>query len=181
MKLVLKYGLILGLALCICIAISHLLGFNTTNMRSAVYGDLGTTIVTMVIVFLAIRAERRRRGSLTILQGICTGLLVFLISYPITAAFLWFYQHYINPDWLGYVVAYEQSKLAQAGESAAVISDRISSVRARSTGLAQVVTGLIGTVGFGLVLSLIFSLVLRKRPGPSVQRTYDWKSAVKQE
>ena len=168
MKPVLKYGLILGVALCICMTISHLLGFNTTNMPSAVYGDIVTTVVTVVIVFLAIRAERRRRGSLTILQGILTGLLVFLISYPITAAFLWFYQHYINPHWLEYVVAYEQSKLAQAGESAAVISDQISRIRSRSTGLAQIVTGLIGTVIFGFILSLIVSLVLRKRPALSV-------------
>lgn len=168
MKPVIKYGLILGIALCICMTLAHLLGFNTTNMQSAVYGDIVTTLVTIVIVFLAIRAERRRRGSLTILQGIGTGLLVFLISFPITTAFLWFYQHFINPTWLEYVVAYEQSKLAQAGESATVISDRISGIRSRSTGVAQVVTGLIGTVIMGTILSLIFALVLRKRPASSV-------------
>ena len=168
MKPVLKYGLMLGLALCVCVTISHLLGFNTTNMQSSIYGDILTTLVAVVIVFLAIRAERRRRGSLTVLQGVLTGVLVFLISFPITMAFQWFYEHYINPNWLEYVVAYEQNKMTQAGESATVISDRIARLRARSTGMSRIVTAVIGTVVMGLILSLIFSLILRKRPASSV-------------
>ena len=168
MKSVLKYGLILGVGICVCLTISHLLGFNTTNMQSAIYGDILTTLVAVVIVFLAIRAERRRRGSLTVLQGVLTGVLVFLISYPITAAYLWFYEHYVNPNWLEYVVAYEQSKMTQAGESATVISDRITRIRARSTGMGRIVRGLIGNVVIGLILSFIFSLILRKRPASSV-------------
>jgi len=167
MKEELRYGIILGVAISICIIVSHVLGFYTTNIRAGKYGDIAVTIVPIVILFLAIWARRRRQGSLTLLQGISTGLLVILISYPISAGFLWIYQHYINPNWLEYLIAYEQTNLSQAGVAASVIEERTSILRSRNTAGAQLIGGLVGTFVLGLILSLIISLILRRKAANS--------------
>src|SRR6267142_892662 len=122
MKPQLKYGLILGLAISAYIMTAHLLGFYTTNMQAGAYADIAVTLVPIAILFLAIREKRRHQGSLTVLQGISIGLLVVLISYPISTAFLWIYHHYINPNWFEYVIAYERDKMAQAGSDARMIN-----------------------------------------------------------
>jgi hypothetical protein len=167
MKAELKYGIILGVATSCWIMVAHVLGFYTTNLQAGSYADVAITILPVVVLFLAIRVRRRRQGSLTVLQGITTGLVVVLISYVISAAFLWIYQHYINPNWLEYVIAFQQEKMAQAGTAANVISEEVSRLRSRNTAMAQIIGGLVGTLVLGLILSLILSLILRKKPALS--------------
>jgi len=121
------------------------------------------TLLPIVVLFLAIRAKRSLLGSLTLLQGIKTGVLVALISYPISTAFLWVYHHLINPKWLEYILAYERTQMAQAGAGVGEISSRLNALKTQNSDLAQVVGGLVGTVFLGLILSFIFSLILRRR------------------
>lgn len=83
-----KYGLILGLGICAYTLLAHVLGFYTTNIGAGKYGDVAIILLPLVVLFLAIREKRARQGSLTFLQGIKTGLLVALISFPISTAFL---------------------------------------------------------------------------------------------
>lgn len=167
MKTEIKYGLIFGVSLSAYIMLAHVLGFYTTNIQSGKYGDIAVTLLPIVILFLAIREKRRRGGSLTVLQGILTGLLVVLISYPISATFLWIYHHFINPNWLEYIIAYERDKMARAGIEMNLINEQINMLRTRSSGMAQLIGGLFGTLILGFVLSLIISLILRKKPQPS--------------
>ncbi|MGA9997194.1 MAG: DUF4199 domain-containing protein [Pyrinomonadaceae bacterium] len=163
MRTEIKFGLILGLGICAYTIIAHLLGFYTTNIRTGKYGDVAITLLPVVTLFLAIREKRNLKGSLTLLEGLKTGLLVALISFPISTAFLWIYHHFINPNWLEFILAYERDSMARAGVSAAEIASRLNAQRAGNSDLAQLVGGLIGTIILGLVLSLIFSLILRRR------------------
>ncbi|HKR60083.1 MAG TPA: DUF4199 domain-containing protein [Pyrinomonadaceae bacterium] len=162
-----KYGLILGLGICLYTVVAHLLGFYTTNIQTGKYGDIVISLLPIVVLFLAIREKRSRAGSLTIFQGVKTGLLVALISFPISTAFLWVYHHYINPNWLEFILAYERSTMAQAGKGAVEIATRLDALRAGNSDMAQLVGGLVGTIILGLVLSIVFSLILRRKQQPA--------------
>src|ERR1044072_1401220 len=164
MKAELKYGIILGVAISCWMMIAHVLGFYTTNLQAGSYADMAITILPIVFLFLAILARRRRQGSLTLLQGITTGMVAILISYVISGTFLWIYQHYINPNWLDYVIAFQQSKMTQAGAAASEVNAVADRLRSRNTAMAQFIGGLIGTLVLGFILSLIFSVILRKKP-----------------
>lgn len=158
-----KYGLILGLGICAYTVLAHLLGFYTNNIAAGKYGDVAVTLIPIVILFLAIREKRDRNGALTILQGIKTGVLVALISFPISSAFLWIYHHYINPNWLEFILAHERNTMTQAGLSAEVIATRLDLLRAGNSDFAQIVGGLVGISILGIVLSLVISLILRRK------------------
>jgi hypothetical protein len=163
MRTEIKFGVILGLGICVYTMLAHFLGFYTNNIQTGKYGDIAITLLPVVVLFLAIREKRKLNGSLTLLQGIKTGLLVALISFPISTAFLWIYHHYVNPNWLAYILAYEQESMARAGVSAGEISSHLDRLRAGNSDFAQLVGGLVGTLILGLILSFIFSLILRRK------------------
>lgn len=169
MKTEIKFGIILGLGICAYTLIAHFLGFYTNNIQAGKYGDIIIIILPIVVLFLAIREKRRIQGFLTLLGGIKTGLLTMLISYPISAAFLWIYHHYINPNWFENILAYEQKVLENSGLSSAEIAERVNALRAGNSDYAQIVSGLIGAVVLGLILSFIFSLIMRKKRRTSFQ------------
>lgn len=163
MKTEIKYGLLLGLGVCVYTGVAHLLGFYTTNIRAGKYADGATIILPALAIFLAVRERRRRQGYLTLFQGTGTGLLVALISFPISVLCLWVYHHYVNPNWLEYLMDYERNSLARAGVGANEIGARLDALRAGNSDFAQIVGGFVGTLVLGLVLSLVISLVLRKK------------------
>lgn len=163
MKTEIKFGLILGLGICAYTMLAHLLGFYSTNIKAGQYGDIAITLLPILVFFFAIREKRNRLGQLTVLQGLKTGLLVALISFPISAAFLLLYHHYINPNWLEFLIDYERNRMTQAGVGASEMSARLDALRSGNSDFTQIVVGLVGTIIMALVLSLIFSLALRKK------------------
>lgn len=158
-----KYGLILGFGICAYTLLAHLLGFYTNNIQTGKYADIVIMLLPAIVLFLAIRKKRIHLGSLSLVQGMKTGLLVALISFPISTAGLWIYHHFINPNWLEFILAYERGMMTQSGIGAAEVSARLDAIRAGNSDFAQIVGGFVGTLILGLILSLIFSLVLRKK------------------
>lgn len=163
MKTEIKFGIILGLGICAYTMIAHLLGFYTNNIQAGKYGDAAIMLLPLVVLFLAIREKRNLKASLTLFQGIKTGLLVVLISFPISSSFLWIYHHYINPNWFEFILVYEQNSLLRAGVSAEEIASRIDKLRAGNSDFAQIIGGFIGTLVLGFVLSFILSIILRRK------------------
>lgn len=164
MKTEIKFGIILGLGICAYTMLAHLLGFYTNNIQAGKYGDIVIILLPIAVLFLAIREKRKRSGSLTVSEGVKTGLLVALVSFSISATFLWLYHHYINPGWLEFIIAYERESMLRAGMGASEITTRIDQIRAGNSDFAQLVGGFIGTMVLSLILSLIFSLILRSKP-----------------
>jgi hypothetical protein len=130
MKTEIKFGLILGFGICAYTLLAHLLGFYTTNIQSGKYADIVIMLLPVITLFLAIWEKRVRLGSLSLLQGIKTGLLVALVSFPISTAGLWIYHHFINPNWLEFILAYERGVMTQSGIEAEEASAKLDAIKA---------------------------------------------------
>ena len=157
-------GVLLGISVCVWTMIVHALGWYTTNLKWGQRADVAATVLPVLAIGLAI-AERRRvnaRQTLTMVQGIGTGLLAGLVSIPITAAFLWFYHHVINPAWLDHLITYERSKLAAAGASAAAIAQKVDGLVQSGRDASQLIGALVGTTILSLVLAVLFSAAFRR-------------------
>ena len=166
MKTELKYGLILGFGICVYTAIDHLLGFYSTNIEAGQYGDIAITLLPVVVLYFAIKEKRKALGHMTILQGLKTGELVALISFPISAIGLWIYHHYINPGWLDFIIAHERAKMENAGLAADAIATRVNALQLGNSDVAQLLGGLIGTLVMAAIPSLIFSYALSRKRTP---------------
>jgi hypothetical protein len=143
----------------------HVLGFYTTRLQLGQYADIIATVIPIVILSLAI-GERRARNpgqTLTIGQGLSTGVVTGLVSVPITAGFLWIYHHYINPRWMDLLVAWKEDQMRAQAKTPEAISATIAGMRANATDSAQLIGALVGTLVLSLALSLFIAAILRRR------------------
>ena len=171
MRIASKWGVLLALAIILWTLAVHLLGFYTDRIRYAALVDQVAIILPLTMLTLAHLEERRRRGgSLPFGPGVLLGTAVATVSAPLTIAALWYYHHFINPEWVAYLTTYEGQKLTAAGVPLDQVATRIAQLQQGATDRDQIVGGLVGTVVMGLLLSLVISLVLlvidRRQGGP---------------
>lgn len=100
---------------------------------------------------LALR-ERKQQAPLSFKQAIAAAVVVGLISLPVTAGFLWWYDHYLNPPWLDYIVEHRRLTMGATGATPDAIARMEADQRASGTDRAQITAALIGTTGLTEVL-----------------------------
>jgi len=166
-KVAVKWGVILGVAVIVWTLVIHFLGFYTTNLAAGQKADMAATILPIVCIVMAL-VERRRQlaRGLKMKETLAVAVVAALVSVPITAGFLWYYHHYMNPPWLDLVIAYKNQQMAAAGISGEVIQLAEQAQRAGSTDKAQVLGALIGTPVISIVIALFAHLAVRKPPRP---------------
>ena len=161
MQSTIKWGLLLALAIILWTAGVHLLGFYTDRIQYASLVDQVVIILPLTILTLALLEERRRIGGrLPIGRGVLLGTGVAAVSAPLTIGALWYYHHYINPEWVTYLTTYEAQKLTAQGLPLDQVAARITQLQQGATDRSQITGGLIGTVLMGVVLSLVIAVVL---------------------
>lgn len=165
MKTGVKWGIILGVAICVWTLILHVLGWYTTDIANGERADIAAIILPVTAIFLAIRERRAATPghSLTLGEGMTTGMLTGLVSVPISAGFLWYYHHQVNPEWVQHLVDYHTATLTAAGASASVIAEKVDGLRKTGQDASQVGGAVIGTTIISAIISLVVSLVLRKK------------------
>ena len=126
--------------------------------------DIAATILPVTVLFLAIRERRLRNpgGDLSLRDGFLTGTVAGIVSIPISSGFLWVYHHYINANWLNYLMDFEQSEMRKTGASQAGIDSKLEALRASGSDWFQLRGAIIGTVLLSMVLSLILAAILRR-------------------
>lgn len=168
MKLAVKWGIVLGGAVCVWTVGLHLLGFYTTNLKAGQVADAIAILLPVAVIWLAIGEYGRTHPPPSFWKLMLMGVATGLVSVPITAGFFWLYHHFVNPEWLDLLVAFEQEKLTARGASADETAARVAVVRASGTDQAQLIGAVVGTVATSFILSLPaagFAVYRRRRPG----------------
>lgn len=158
MRYHMKWGGILAGGIIAWTLLVHLLGFYTTRIQ---YSDIVDTVVIVIPIAVTVLAllERRRalRGRLPFLQGVGASLGVSAASAIPTVAGLWVYHHFINPEWLTYVIAHKRAQFVAQNLPLDEIAKRLDAVQRGGGDGAQIISGLIGTVVLGLVLGILIA------------------------
>lgn len=167
MRIAFKWGSLLALAIILWTAAVHLLGIYTTRIQYAATVDMVVMILPLAIITLALLEYRRaNNGVLPFGRGVLVGTGVAAFSAPPTIAAMWFYHHFVNPEWVSYLVNYEQQKLAAAGATAETIAAAVTRLQQGGADQAQITGGLVGTVVMGLVLSVVITGILKLAARP---------------
>lgn len=162
MRIAIKWGAILALGIILWTIAVHLLGFYTDRVRYATLVDTIVIILPIAVTTLALLDLRRGQGgALPFGRALLLGVGVAVVSAPLTVAFLWYYHHYVNPDWVSYLTAYEQQRLAAQGVPADSIAAAVTRLQQGGTDRAQITGGLVGTVLMGLVVSVLVTGVMK--------------------
>jgi hypothetical protein len=172
MKTAVKWGVILGVGVIVWTLVIHALGFYTTRMDLGQKADVVSLILPVATIVLAL-LERRRvlARPLSVKESIATGVVVGLVSAPITAAFFWVYHNYMNPDWLEILVRWNRETMQAGGKSAAEIAAVESRLRSSGTDFAQIRGAFIGSTLFSFVVALVASPFMRRAYSKPVARS----------
>jgi hypothetical protein len=162
MKTGLKWGLLLGAAVCLWTLGLHVTGLYTTNIGGGQVADQLALIFPIAAVTLALRERRRQLGgTVGFKDGIGMGAALGAASAVVTVPFLWIYHHFINPRWLDHIVDWRTAQMKAAGASAADIESTILAQRASGSDVAQITSGVIGSILVCTILAIIVTLLLR--------------------
>lgn len=146
MKRAFKYGILVTIIIVGWVALKHLV-LHIDPARAAIFDTLIFNLAGVLGLFLGIRDKRLGNGgSLTFGEGIKTGFSITLTYAVLTAIYFAILLLVVGPKLLQ-----QAGEAGPAGEVTPLI-------------LAQAFAGvLIGLTLMGTILSLIISLVLRKR------------------
>lgn len=157
-RLAARHGVLLAFAIVLWTLVVHLLGFYTVRIQYAAAVDQMALIIPVAILTRALLQERRRRaGRLPFLPGVLTGAAIAVISAPFTVIGLWAYHHFVNPEWLSYLIGNKRQELVAAGMSPDQIAPVIDQLRLSGGDRQQVVGGLVGSLVMGVVLSFLIT------------------------
>lgn len=160
-KVSIKYGIISGLAGIAFFVLVDMLGFS--GNQSINY--LGYLILA-AIIYLAHKAYKEEGdGYMNYGQGLGIGVLVSLVSSILSSAFFYFYVTFINTDYMTMIMDMQRAKMEESGMADAQIDQAMEMTEKFMTPGMMLIFAIVGTVFFGLILSLIVSAITqRKRP-----------------
>ncbi len=162
-KISLKWGLLLGIAVAVGTQILTWLGLGLTNWF------VGISIL-LSIIFVAIAANKVQRlqgGKFTFLNAISLVLLLVLVARLVFQLYMFVYTRYIDPSWVEMVAESWTSMLQNSGATAAQIEAQIQGFRQAYEIVPMFTSALIayGIPQFfwGFLTALFFVFNLNKR------------------
>lgn len=164
----LNSGLILGLALVIYTLLLYFLD-QTFNEK------LGYVSILIIIIglILGIKSFRddARGGVMSYGQGIGAGTVIGLYAGIIGAIFTYLLYTVIDPDLLGKLLTFTEEKILESGRVPEEMIDQIMESQKKFfiTPLGLSIITIINSVFFGVVVSLIACIFLKKEGSPFQQ------------
>ncbi len=158
------YALILTIAGAIFNLLMYFTGFQTEKLAVGQYLNWLMTGISIVILWLGIKAVREETPdkSLSYGQGVGTGVLISLYSGLMSAVYTYVHFKFINPGFFDYQMDLMRQKWTQAGLS----DDKIAQAEAMTQKFMGPVSSAILTpifvVLFGLIISLILAAILKR-------------------
>lgn len=163
-----KYGACLGIAMCFYTVFMWLTGLDTKYLATGQYLDIAVIVLPICFTFLAI-LRKSKETELTILKRIRCGLIVNLTSFLIYTPFLIVYHHFINPDWLKYVLDLKEKELLAQNVVPEKITETLNKIASSSNDFNLIVAGFVaGVIIFGIVFSLLTIPFIRTKARLSV-------------
>ena len=167
MKTELIYGIAAGLGISLWVFIEFLLGLHDKHLEIGQFTGYLSTIIPIACIYLGLKEKRGQLSpeTLTLQQGLTTGLIVSLISGIITTAFFLLYYHFINPGWRQSAEDFERSQWEHTGMPEEEIALQIEQLKFLNSDTGVVIFNMISSLVLGMIISFFLTLFLRKKEG----------------
>jgi hypothetical protein len=163
MRTEIKFGIYLGLALCLYTIFLWLTKLDTTYLATGQYLDIAVILLPIIFTFLAI-SQKSKKTNLTFFKRILTGVMVNFVAFLIYNPFLIIYHRFLNPDWLKYVLELKEKELLAQNVAPDKIKNTLELIANSSNDLSHIISGfIVGVIIFGIVFSLLTIPFIRSK------------------
>jgi hypothetical protein len=160
------YGLVLALANIVLSLVGYFLGFQTDRIAQEQWFGLLRLVVTVVILWLGIRATREEATdkSLSYGRGVGGGTLISLYAGLIGMVYAFIHITFINPSYVDYRIDATRPKWIRLGLNDAQMEASEKALRFIYAPVAFSILTLLMTVFFGVVIALVIAAFLKRAP-----------------
>ncbi len=168
-KIILTYGLISGGIAAALMVGTATYFHNTGDTRYGEYFGYTGILLSMLFVFLGVRAYREQvqAGSITFGKAFQVGILITVISCLCYVIAWLFVYHFVMPDFLDKYMAHALEKLQQSGASAEEISAQTAQMESYKkmyeNPFLRFFMTFLEPFPVGLLVTLITAVVLRRK------------------
>lgn len=172
MRIPLIYGLGIAFATSVVALISHLAGYSTELDKLIIgmlVGVAGSIVINATGLTLGARRARAENSAEGFGYGrafaICMLIVIFAALGNLVFNFIYF--KFLSPDFAEIQLAAAQSMMERMKMPPDKMDLALADMRAKSTLSRQLASGLIGTIAFGALVSLVVAaFVKRSTPSP---------------
>jgi hypothetical protein len=145
LKVTVKYGIYMGLALCSYTIFMWLTRLDTAYLYIGQYLDIAILFLPLTIMLLAVRsAQAGHRISIFARFTVVIG--IGLISFVIYSPFLYAYHNYINPTWFDAVLSLQEKELTAKKVEPAQISEQLRKLKEANDAQSGILGGFVPSV-----------------------------------
>jgi hypothetical protein len=161
------YALILTIAGAVFNLLLYFTGFQTEKLAVGQHLQWLGLVITVVVLFLGIKAVREESPGkyMSYGKGVGSGVLICLYSGLMSAVYNFIHFKFVNTEFVDYNMQLVRAKWEQAGMGADQMEKAEGFTRMFMGPVAMAIMTPIMAVIMGLILSLIISAIL-KRPAP---------------
>lgn len=160
-----RFAIIASVTFIIWCCIEHLMGYNTTKMEMGQYTRLASAYLFWVFIVITIIFKKKELGGIVSFAScLKAGVTMVIIYSAITAVWLAFYQHFINPDFYPLVKQFSIDQMKVAGKNEMEMASEIKEIDMSYNGSAfsYLLYFVFSTIA-GSIIAMIASLIVRSR------------------
>jgi hypothetical protein len=164
-KIILKYGLLVGVIVGVYMMIEYAIGLHGKYLEYGQYTGYVRYVLLAAGVFIGIRDTRdgERNGSIGFLPAVWVGIRVsFIAAIVITVSEL-IYIQFVNPGFTEDYIAFTVAKLKAANATVEEINNLLAQSKMWGTTVWQIIFYMGETMLMGAICSLIAGAILKKK------------------
>ena len=157
----LLYGGIIG-----GVSVLHSIILYTLDASFSVYAQVSGYLMPIILISVVLYLYRNeyRGGYMTYSQSLGAGSLFMVVAGIIVAVYMFIFLKYLDPDYIKLVVQMQEEKLIAKGMDEAMIEQSMEFTEKMRSAGAMAVMAFLFTAFFGVIITLIVSIFLKKEP-----------------
>lgn len=162
MRTAYKWGLIIGVLGFVWLVGEYLFGLHDKYIKMQPIITNFELIIPLVCISLGLLEVKKKdfSGSVSFSEAFKEGLLMSVIAAGIAVLGVFIYFKAINPGWTDFMIATSKQTAKATGENITKAADFAKIYYSLNSYIVQT---FIGTLGFGAMIALVVSLVIRNK------------------
>jgi len=116
-------------------------------------------------IYLGIKSTRETvyQGKISFSQAVMTGVIISFLAGLVTGVFNFIYVKWINTEFLEFILAESKKVMEEKAASSEELQQQLDGIQKSFSPSQQFFASLTGTLFYGLIITLVASILLRNR------------------